>query len=423
MSLNGRRASIDPSIWRGMTQSRISRRDLLRTMGVGAGAIGMGAILAACGTGTTAAGSGPGSSGPPATGEGSAEWWSQQKLNNRFTFANWPYYIDTAHGSYPSLERFTQETGIEVNYLEIIQDYPEFFQKVRPVFDAGQSPDFDLFVYGSGYDPRWDTVLGWAIPLDQSKMTNFNKYASGLVKDPTWDPGNQYSMAWQSGFTAMAYNTKYISEDLTSLDALFDPKYQGKVGMMDDPSELGSTALVSIGVEPAQSTPTDWQNAADKLQAQKDAGIVRSYYGQSYIQALKNEDTWLSMCWSGDVFQANLSGFTDLKMVIPNEGAMFWTDSMLIPKGVANPLDAMTYMDYVYQPEVQAVIEDYNHYVCPVPAAKEIIATELKDPEVANSPLVFPDEQMQSLSRAYYQFSSSQELLQWNNLFLPIVQG
>jgi spermidine/putrescine transport system substrate-binding protein len=419
---DGRDGSIDPALWRGLTQRRISRRELLRSAGVGAGAMGLGGILAACGTGKSSGTVGAGSSGG-ASGEGSKQWWGQQTLHKKFTFANWPYYIDVSHGQHPSLEQFTKDTGIKVDYLEIIQDYPEFFQKVRPVFEAGQAPDFDLFIYGSGYDPRWSTVLGWVIPLDQSKMTNFYKYSSNLVKDPSWDPGNKYSMAWQSGFTALAYNTKYIQDDITSLQSLYDPKYKGKVGMMDDPSELGSLALVSDGVEPAQSTPADWQKAADKLQTQKDAGIVRSYYGQSYVQALKSEDTWISMCWSGDIFQANLSGFTDLKMVIPEEGAMFWTDSMLIPKGVANPMDAMTYMDYVYQPDVQAMIEDYNNYVCPVPAAQQIIATKLHDPAVANSPTVFPTPEIQALSRAYYQFHSNQELLQWNDLFLPIVQG
>jgi spermidine/putrescine transport system substrate-binding protein len=422
MTADRDRGFIDPALWRGMTQRRMSRRELLRSAGAGAGALGLGAVLAACGTGPSNGGT-TGDSPAGATGEGSEQWWSEQTLRNEFNFANWPYYIDVSHGDHPSLDQFTKDTGIKVNYFEVIQDYPEFFQKIKPVFDAGEPLDYDLFIYGSGYDPRWSTVLDWVIPLDQSKMTNFYKYSSNLVKNPTWDPGNKYSMAWQSGYTAIAYNAKYIDEEITSLQSLFDPKYKGKVGMMSDPSELGSQALVSIGVEPAASTPADWQEAADKLTLQKDAGIVRSYYGQSYVQALKNEDTWISMCWSGDIFQANLSGFTDLKMVIPEEGAMFWTDSMLIPKGVANPVDAMTYMDYVYQPEVQAVIEAYNNYVCPVPAAQDILATKLNAPEVANSPTVFPTEEMQTLSRAYYQFTSNEELLQWNNLFLPVIQG
>ena len=161
-------------------------------------------------------------------------------------------------------------------------------------------------------------------------------------------------MAWQSGYTCIGYNTKYIKEPITSIQSLFDPKYKGKVGMMGDPQELGSFGLLAIGIDPAKSTPADWQKAADKLNAQKHAGIVRSYYDQSYIDALKNGDIWIAMAWSGDIFQANLNGHTNLKLVIPQEGAMFWTDNMMIPLYAKNPLDAMTYMDYVYDPSSQA---------------------------------------------------------------------
>src|SRR5438552_17803090 len=139
--------------------------------------------------------------------------------------------------------------------------------------------------------------------------------------------------------------------------------------MPEDPQELGSIGLLAIGVEPAKSTPADWQKAAQKLQEQKP--LVRKYYDQSYITDLKNGDTDISWCWSGDIFQANLnSKYRDLKLVFAKEGAMFWTDNMCIPRGVQNPKDAMALMDYYYQPSVQAVVEYYNDYVCPVPDAK-----------------------------------------------------
>jgi spermidine/putrescine transport system substrate-binding protein len=82
----------------------------------------------------------------------------------------------------------------------------------------------------------------------------------------------------------------------------------------------------------------------------------------------------------------------------------------------------MTYMDSVYDPHVQALIEDYNHYVCPVPASQKIIANDLHDPDVANSPLVFPDAEMVSLSKNYYSWKDSQDLTAWNNVFVPIYQ-
>ena len=46
------------------------------------------------------------------------------------------------------------------------------------------------------------------------------------------------------------------------------------------------------------------------LTQQRDAGLVRGYYQQSYIDELARGDTWISMAWSGDIFQQNLSSGT-----------------------------------------------------------------------------------------------------------------
>jgi spermidine/putrescine transport system substrate-binding protein len=408
---------MDPSVWRGLTQPRMSRRNFLRTAGVGAGALSLSAILAACGT------KGVTTQTPGAKGVGTADWWKQQPETKTLNFANWPYYIDTAHGEHPSLTAFEKQTGIQVNYTEPINDNVSFFAKVRPQLQAGQYTGYDVVVLTNSDAPLGEMIqFGWAVPLDHTRMPNFDQYASDLVKDPSWDPGNKYTMAWQSGYTCIAYNTKYVTEPITSIQSLFDPKYKGKIGMMGIASELGSFGMLANGVDPSTSTPADWTAAASKLMDQKP--LVRSYYDQDYIKALKNEDTWISMAWSGDVFQAaTYQGYDTLKIAIPQEGAMFWTDNMIMPIAVENPVAAMTYMDSVYDPQVQALIEDYNAYVCPVPDAKQIILTKLKDPTIANSPTVFPDSQMVSLSKSYYQWKNSQELDAWNNTFVPIFQG
>ena len=82
--------ALDPSIWRGLTQRRMSRRQMLRATGTGAGALGVSAFLAACGV------KGAAVAGPTAKpgGVGSPSWWAKQKLHHTVNFANWPYYID-----------------------------------------------------------------------------------------------------------------------------------------------------------------------------------------------------------------------------------------------------------------------------------------------------------------------------------------
>jgi spermidine/putrescine transport system substrate-binding protein len=260
------------------------------------------------------------------------------------------------------------------------------------------------------------------------------------VKNPSWDPGNKHTMAWQSGWTAIGYNSSVIKNPGTSVGLLFDKKYAGKVGMMADPQELGSLGLLAIGVEPATSTESDWAKAAKRLQLQKSDGIVRAYYDQDYINHLKNGDTVVSQAWSGDIFQADLnSKYRDLHLLIPEEGGMFWTDNMCIPMYAQNPKDAMTLMDYYYNPDVQAVVEYYNDYVCPVPAAKQVLLNptgwaeqtlKAMHPSIglpysttANAPTVFPTPAYVHNSRSYYQYKSQEELTAWNNLFLPITQG
>jgi spermidine/putrescine transport system substrate-binding protein len=413
---------IDPSIWRGLTQPRISRRDLFRYAGAAGGALGLAAFLEACGTKGVEPGGTSGGSLPNA-GMGTPDWWDKQALHKQLDFNNWPYYMDVGPGgTHPSLDQFTAQTGIKVNYGEHIQDNPEYWAVIRPQLQAGKDIGWDIIVLtNNDYPLGFLLNFGWAIPLDHRNMPNFDKYASDLVTNPSWDPGNKYTMAWQSGFTLIGYNTKYIKEEITSIKSLFDPKYEGKIGMFANASEVGSVGLLANGVDPSTSTPDDWKRAADTLMQQKP--IVYQYYDQGYIKGLKQEDTWISMAWSGDIFQANLQGYDTLKAAVPQEGAMFWTDNMLMPYTAKNPLDAMTYMDYVYDPAVQAEIEDYNHYVCPVPDSKKIIASKLHDPGVANSPLVFPDSQILSLSRNYYAWKSSQDLTEWNNTFVPIFTG
>jgi spermidine/putrescine transport system substrate-binding protein len=426
---NASGAGIDPSFWRGLTQRRLSRRQAL-----GAGA---GIASAAWFASSTEAGA----TGLANAGVGTKKWWKQQKLHHQVDFANWPYYIDVLNGKHPTLDHFTATTGIKVNYEEVIEDNASFYAKIRPSLEAGQATGYDIMVMTNNNPELGYLIqLGWLVPLDHALTPNFNQYAGPLVVNPPFDPGNKYTMAWQSGWTSVGYNSSVVKDPGDSVQLLFDKKYAGKVGMLDDPFELGSVGLLALGIEPAKSTESDWAKAATKLQKQKSDGIVAAYYDQSYIQHLKNGDVVVSQCYSGDIFQANLnSKYRDLTLMIPKEGIMIWTDNMIIPLHAANPLDAITCMDYFYSPITQSVVEYYNDYICPVPEAKQQLlhptgwnksALKAMDAEIqlptsvtADSLDVFPDAARIKASLPYYPFKNQDEITTWTNLFLPIIQG
>jgi spermidine/putrescine transport system substrate-binding protein len=412
---------VDPALLRGLTQRRISRRQLFRTAGMGAAALGLGALLEACGVQSNSSSGGANASASAASFD-----WAAQRLHHELNFANWPYYIDTHQGEHPSLDLFTKETGIQVNYRPVINDNAAFFATVKPSLQSGKPTGWDLMVLTNG--PQLSELIdsGWLIPLDHSMLTNFDKHASDLVKSPAYDPGNKYTVTWQSGFTGIAYSPdapKALGRKPTSVNDLWDPSVAGHVGMMSDNTELGSVGMLKLGIEPSTSTPDDWNKAAGVLQQQKSDGLVRNYYDQSYINALENGDTWITQAWSGDIFIANGSGYPELEFLVPDEGVMSWHDNMMIPVHAANPLDALTYMDYVYDPKVAAMLADGIWYVTPVPSAKPLVEKMPGGKPVANSPLVFPDPSMDSKAHDYYTFKGQQDLNEWNNIFEPIIQS
>jgi len=399
-----------------MTQSRLSRRDFVRAGATAAAVAGLGSVLSACGIAGTR------DTGAPASFDWSS-WWSKQQKHGVLDWANWPLYIDTSHGRHPSLERFTKQTGIHVNYRPVIQENASFFAQISPVLQARQGIGYDLIVISDGWELTQMIANRWLIPLDHSRIPNFRRHAGPIAVHPSFDPRNRYTVTWQAGITGIGYDPRMTGREITSVKDLWDPAFKGKVGMMSDDTELGSVGMLALGIDPVSSTPADWKRAAALLTKQRDEGLVRQYYDQSYIKALEDGDTWISQAWSGDIFQANYSGFKHLKFVIPKEGGMLWHDNCMIPLHAQNPVDALEWVNFYYQPPIQAMIEDWVNYLCPVPAAKGLIANKLNDPSVADSQLVFPSPSTNRRLRDYYDFRGIDDHDEWTSIFQPVYQS
>ena len=426
---------LDPAFIRGLTERRISRRGLLRAAAIGAGAAAIPSLLSACGSASSAT---PARS-IPADWE---LWWQEQQMTGVLDFANWPYYIDRKRGNvHPSLDLFTEATGTAVNYTRPVRGNASFLEKIRPALEAGRPTGYDLIVMTNG--PSMSTLIdsGWLTPLDHTYLANFAESASDLVRDPPWDPGNRFSVAWQSGLTGIGFRPEAVEalgRKPTSVADLWDPALAGKVGMFRDEMDLGSFGLMKVGADPQRSSVYDWSEAADALREQRDSGVVKDYYDQEYLQALQRGDLWITQAWSGDIFQANQLGHPELEFVTPDEGAMLWTDNLMIPLHAQHPADAMTYMDFVYRPDVAAMIADWVWYITPVPASRPIIRERYGNDVVADSPLVFPESvsldeptggaspapsspEAPKVLRRYPVFQGDEELAIWRRFFGPIV--
>lgn len=404
---------------------RISRRDLLRGMGAG---LGTAWLLAACGSSET---------GGTATDRPNV---FKGDPTGTVTVANWPLYIDKAKDKSgdrysPSLREFTKRTGIEVDYQEVIADYPSFLGKILPQLEAGQPVGWDVIVIGG----RELTVLqanDWLTPLDPSMRPNFEAHAASWARDPAFDPGNQHTMAWQGGFTALGVNRKLVKAPITKLDDLANPDKVGNdaVGMIT--SEMPDFVMQNMGIDPATSTTEDWKEAAAWLLMQRDSGTVRQYYSQNYIDDMTAGNTSVSMAWSGDILYYSLwAGQSELQFILPEGGGLRWIDSMAIPVNAEHPVDAATFMDFYFQPAIALMVTEWVLTMPPVEGVRDLVVADgeaaldqgykgygNKLLATAENRFTFPDEEVLNATTFLRDLKTDEEREEWDAIFSPISQ-
>ena len=349
---------------------RLTRNELLRRGAAGGALLAFPSLLAACGGGDDGGGSADGG-----------------ELKDVLNFANWPLYIDEEKPT--TLDDFTTQTGIKVNYFEEINDNAEYFAKVQGPLSQGQSIDRDLFVFTD--NSRFPGILvneGWVQKLDKSLIPNIDNLVPAQAAPP-FDPNREYSLPWQSGMTGIAWNGD-LTGPVTSIEQLLtDPKLKGKVSMLTEMADSVGLVMLANGDDPGSVTDDTFNAAIERVQAAVDSEQIVRFTGNDFAQPLTNGTFAASVAWSGDIVQL-LADNPKLKWAIPSDGGMIWTDNMLIPAGGSVPT-ASTYMNFVYDPVIAARIAAYVNYVTPVVGAKEELAKS--DPETANNQLIFPDEE------------------------------
>jgi spermidine/putrescine transport system substrate-binding protein len=348
----------------------MTRDQLLRRGAGGVALLSLPGLLAACGGGDDEA--------------------APDELKTVLNFANWPFYIDVDDKTKkrPTLDQFTSETGIKVNYFEEINDNAEYFAKVQGRLSQGQAIDRDIFVFTD--NSRFPGLLvgqGWVEKLDKDRIPNISNLIDAQASPP-FDPEREYSLPWQSGMTGIAWNED-VTGPVESIEQLLeDSALKGKVTMLQEMADSVGLVILANGDDPATVDDDVFNRAVDRIQAAVDSDQIRRFTGNDYAEALTSGTLAAAVAWSGDVIQLLLDN-PKLKWAVPSDGGMIWTDNMFIPAG-GSAATASEYMNFVYRPDVAAKIAAYVNYVTPVKGAKEELAKS--DPETAANTLIFPDD-------------------------------
>jgi spermidine/putrescine transport system substrate-binding protein len=331
-------------------------------------------VLAGCG-GSSELGGTTATKQPPIVAKG--------PVQGGFTFSQWPLYIDP--GKHGTVARFEQATGVHVKYVEEINDNVQFFGKVRPQLAQGQSGGRSMITVSDWLAAQMYR-LGFLQRLDYSQLPNVTKNLIPALRRPSADPTRKFTVPWQSGMTGLIVRTDK-APDVTSINDLYNPKYKGKVTMLTELRDSVPMTLKGMGIDPDKATTAQWLAAVDKIQKAASSGQIRRFTGNDYIKDLTKGDAWISLGWSGDAVQLEKDN-PHIKFIMPSEGCMLWSTSMEIPIGAPNPQAAEAFINYVYDPQVQANIAEYVNYVTPVMGVQEILRK--RDPKLAANQLIFP---------------------------------
>jgi len=357
----------------------------------GAGALGLGALLAACGTsGTPGAGGGGGSSSTSGSA-GPSPAQDRSDTDKVVNWANWTLYLDYDDKTkkYPTLEAFQKKTGIKATYAEDIDDNDTYYGKIQAQLKAGQDIGKDVIVLTDWMAGRL-VRQGYVQKFDDAAIPNKKNILPALA-NVSFDPGRHSTLTWQSGYAGLGYNKQQVKTPIRTVDDLWRPELKGRVEVLSEWRDTMGLIMMSQGVRIDKPfTQAQFDKALDVLKTQLDSGQIRQVKGNSYKEDLISGDALAVIGWSGDIFQLNNENGNKWDFVLPDSGGTLWSDNLMIPIGSPHKKNAETLINYYYDPKVAAEVAAYVNYICPVQGAQQEM--EKIDKDLAKSPLIFPTD-------------------------------
>jgi spermidine/putrescine-binding protein len=373
---DGSSIDLEQQLIRYMLRERVSRRELLERISKFGAAAALAPVIAACtGTGAspsaaaTAAASQDATS-PSAGGAASPATTPVPEPEGELFIYNWTDYI--GEDVIPSFE---EKYGVKVTY-DFFANTDEAYAKLG---DDGGGYDISFPI---SVDIPAFVARNALLPLDKSLLPNIGNLGTEW-SDPGYDPGNTHSVPYMWWTTGIAYDTTKVTDSPTSSTALWDPRYDKHISMLDDWAEVFGLALIQLGYSANTTNTAELDEALALLQQQKP--LVR-VYSTDTIGTMSSGDVWIGHVWGADTFAIQEEN-ENVVYYIPEEGGIKGSDTMAIFSGAQHPIAAHLFINHMLDAQVSAANTNYIYYMGPNAAAKEFI-----DPAILEDPALNPDQ-------------------------------
>jgi len=321
---------------------------------------------------------------------------SEKKLSKVLNVYNWEGYFGET-----TLSDFEKKFGVKVN-LETFEDEEELVAAMR------SHPDKYDVVITSDDNIRECMKMRSLAEIDLKNIPNL-KNIDAKFRNPPYDPGHRYSVPYLWGTTGMVVNRALIKDGGDSWSILWNPKYEGKIAMLNSPDEVMAAALKYLGYPLNTRDPSKLEEARQKLFEQ--TPLITGYLDCITIRdKLISNELWAAHIYSGEgMFAADNN--EDLEYIIPREGASMWIDCLTIPRDAKHKYTAEVFINYILDPKVSAKIANYLWY-----ANCNLAARDYTDEEILKSPSLYPPKEILNKCTFYRAVGSAEQERHFNQV-------
>jgi spermidine/putrescine transport system substrate-binding protein len=252
------------------------------------------------------------------------------------------------------ITQFEKQFNVKVKY-DTYESNEALYAKLKP-----GNPGYDL-IFPSDYMVKTMRSEGLLEPLNLDNIQN-KKHIDSKFFNPPYDPGNQFSLPYQWGTLGIGYNIKATKGEINSWTQMFDPKFKGRIALLEDMRTTLGGILVYLGYSPNTTNPDEINKARDFIIKNKE--LIAAFAPDNGQTLLDQGEVDLTLEYSGDIFQV-MKENKNIRYAIPQEGTLVWTDTMAIPKGASHKELAEKFINFILDPEIGAKISNFIHYGTP----------------------------------------------------------
>lgn len=265
--------------------------------------------------------------------------FAQEELNALV----WCDHTDTA-----LLSPFEKKYNVKVN----VKEY-EGTGAGLSILDQSRPGDWDVFVI-DGVDVPRAVKLGHLAEMPADALPTKDFFPDVVMESNNIQDGKIYAVTEKFGYNTISYDkTKVDPEDMKDMSIIWSDKYKGRVAIYDYYLPVIGMVAVGLGKKTAELTKEDMPEIKEKLFAMKAASrlvgdVVSSQtaLATGEVDILIGGGEWITAVLSKDK--------PNLDWVIPEQGAMRWSQSIGIVKSSERKDLAQKFIQYIVSPEGQA---------------------------------------------------------------------